>query len=81
MCMYARFWLSEVWVRKCWYVCAKDGVSDKGSVRGGLSRKRRYVRVHGAVRVRVWKWVSREDIRVEAVVEESAGVLEEVGMK
>jgi hypothetical protein len=46
-----------------------------------VSRKRRYVRVHGALRVRVWRWVSREFVRVEAVVVVSAGVLEGVGMK
>lgn len=36
---------------------------------------------HAALRVRVWKCVSREVVRVEAVVAVSAGVLEGVGMK
>jgi hypothetical protein len=62
-------------------VCAYcTGVSD-GSVRGAVSRKRRYVSVHGAVRASVGKSVSREETRDEAVVEESAGCALGVGMK
>lgn len=73
--------LSAVCVRKCWYVCACcAGVSD-GSVRGAVSRKRRYVSVHGAARASVGKRVSSEAMRVEAVVDESAGCAVGVGMK
>ena len=63
-------------------MCAKDGGLEASSDgRGGVSRKRRYVSDHAALRVRVWKCVSREVVRVEAVVAVSAGVLEGVGMK
>lgn len=65
----------------CWYVCAYCAGMSEGSVRGATSRKRRYVSVHGAVRVSVGKRVSREDRRIEAVVEESAGCALGVGMK
>lgn len=57
------------------------GGSDEVSDRGGVSRKRRYVSVHGALRLRVWKWVSKEDIRADAMVEESASCADWVGMK
>lgn len=73
--------LSAVCVRKCWYVCAYCAGASEGSVRGAVSRNRRYVSVHGVLRESVGKRVSREDIRVEAVVVESAGWAVGVGMK
>lgn len=82
MWMYARCVLSALWVKMCWYVCACGCVGgSEGSVRGGVSRKRRYVRFHGVVRESVGKRVSSEETRVEAVVVESAGCAVGVGMK
>lgn len=81
MYMYARCGLSAVCVRKCWYVCACCAGGSDGSVRGAVSRKRRYVSVHGAARESVGKRVSREETRVEAVVDESAGCAVGVGIK